>query len=146
MSAERDPIDVAARALTHRDRSRQEIDARLAQAGVGEERRAEALETLERVGYVDDARFAGGRAAELARRGYGDEAIRFQLERSGVSKEVTEAALAALEPERARAAALIARLGRDAKTAGRLARRGFGVESVEAAQWAPEDAVAEDDS
>jgi len=52
------PIEIAARALRHRDRSRRQLDERLARAGVDEARRAEALETLERVGYVDDGRYA----------------------------------------------------------------------------------------
>ena len=43
-----------------------ELDERLARAGVDEAARADALETLERVGYVDDARFAVARAAALA--------------------------------------------------------------------------------
>ena len=65
MPAERDPIDLAARALHHRDRSRRELDDRLARAGVDDDERADALDTLERVGYVDDGRFAAatGRGA-----------------------------------------------------------------------------------
>jgi regulatory protein len=128
-----DPIDVAARALRHRDRSRAQIDARLAKAGVEEELRADALETLERVGYVDDTRFAAGRAAALAARGLGDEAIRHDLEGSGVGAETLAEALAGLEPERERAVALTARLGRTAKTAAQLARKGFSEDSIESA-------------
>jgi len=130
---EPDPIDVAARALRHRDRSRAQVDARLARAGVGEEQRVEALETLERVGYVDDARFAQTRAATLAARGFGDLAIRHDLEESGVGAEGVAGALAALEPESARARALAARLGRTPKTAAQLARKGFSEDAVEAA-------------
>ena len=64
---ERDPVELAARALQHRDRSRRELDERLARAGVGDSERADALDTLERVGYVDDARFAA-LACRLPRR------------------------------------------------------------------------------
>jgi SOS response regulatory protein OraA/RecX len=131
--AEPDPLEIAARALSHRDRSRAQIAARLDRAGVGEEQRAEALETLERVGYVDDARFATARAASLAARGYGDEAIRHALTVDGLAAGQVAAALEALEPEAARAAAIAARLGRSAKTAAHLARKGFGEEAVEAA-------------
>ena len=74
--SEPDPIEIAARALRHRDRSRRQLDERLARAGVDDDGRAEALETLERVGYVDDGRFARARAAALAERGYGDDGIR----------------------------------------------------------------------
>jgi len=130
---EPDPIDVAARALRHRDRSRAQVDARLARAGVGEEEREEALETLERVGYVDDARFAQARAAALAARGLGDLAIRHDLEQAGVGAERVAAAVAGLEPESERARAVASRLGRTAKTAAQLARKGFSEDAIEAA-------------
>jgi len=130
---EPDPIDVAARALRHRDRSRAQVDARLARAGVGEEEREEALETLERVGYVDDARFAQARAAALAARGLGDLAIRHDLEQAGVGAERVAAAVAGLEPESERARAVVSRLGRTAKTAAQLARKGFSEDAIEAA-------------
>jgi regulatory protein len=128
-----DAIDIAARALIHCDRSRRQVELRLERAGVDEERRADALETLERVGYVDDARFAGARAAALAARGYGDEAIRRLLEGEGVAAEAVERAVAVLEPERERAGRLVERLGASARTAAQLQRKGFGEESVELA-------------
>jgi regulatory protein len=138
---EPDPIEIAARALQHRDRSRQQLDERLARAGVGEAGRAEALETLERVGYVDDGRYAVARAESLAERGYGDEGISHLLEQDGVEPEAAAAALGALPPERERAANLIARHGPGAKTAARLARKGFSEDAVEAAAGvAPESA------
>ena len=133
MRREPDPIDVAARALRHRDRSRAQVDARLARAGVGEEEREEALETLERVGYVDDARFAQARAAALAARGLGDLAIRHDLEQAGVGAERVAAAVAGLEPESERARAVASRLGRTAKTAAQLARKGFSEDAIGAA-------------
>jgi regulatory protein len=128
-----DPIDLAAEALRHRDRSRRQIDERLARAGVEDERRAEALEALERVGYVDDARFAEGRATSLAARGFGDEAIRELLAADGIFPEQVDVAVGALPPEAERAAAIVASLGASPRTAARLARKGFGEESVEAA-------------
>lgn len=133
MPEERDPIEIAARALRHRDRSRHEIDGRLERAGVEADARADALDTLERVGYVDDARFAAARAAAVAARGYGDDWIRHDLERHGIAAATVEDALAALEPEAARARVLAAHLGSSAKTWGRLARKGFSAESLETA-------------
>ncbi len=130
---ERDPIDVAARALQHRDRSRRELDDRLARAGVGEDERADTLDTLERVGYLDDARFAALRAAALAGRGYGDEAIRHDLEDHGIAGESVVAAIGGLAPELERARELVARLGRSTRTAAQLARKGFAEESLETA-------------
>lgn len=98
--------------------------------------RAEALETLERVGYVDDGRYARARAASLAERGYGDQGIRHLLEQDGIESDEAAAALAALPPERERAAALVARLGPGPKTAARLGRKGFGDDAIEASSLA----------
>lgn len=136
MPADADPIEIAARALRHRDRSRRELDQRLARAGVDGAARAEALETLERVGYVDDGRYARARAASLAERGYGDQGIRHLLEQDGIESDEAAAALAALPPERERAAALVARLGPGPKTAARLGRKGFGDDAIEASSLA----------
>ena len=128
-----DPIDLAARALRHRDRSRSQIDERLTRAGVDEDRRSDALDALERIGYVDDSRFAAQRAESLAGREYGDEAIRAFLAADGVTDEVAGKAVGALPPEAERAAAIVARIGPSPKTAARLARKGFGEDAVEAA-------------
>lgn len=128
-----DPIDVAARALRHRDRSRAQVAERLARAGVDGAARDEALDTLERVGYVDDVRYAANRAAALAERGHGDAAVRHDLEAAGVPPHAADDALSALAPEADRARAIAAREGRTPRTAARLARRGFTEESVEAA-------------
>jgi SOS response regulatory protein OraA/RecX len=126
-----DPIDLAAKALRHADRSRQEIDEKLARAGVDEEARAESLATLERLGYVDDTRFAAGRAAALAARGYGDAYIVFDLEQRGADPDSIALALAEVAPERVRAQELAERLGATVKTATQLARKGFADESLE---------------
>jgi regulatory protein len=128
---ERNPIDLAAGALQHRDRSRRDMDDRLARAGIGDLERADALDMLERVGYVDDARFATARAESLAGRGYGDEAIRHDLiEGHRVDAAVAADAVDALEPELERARALVDRLGRSPKTARHLARKGFGDDAL----------------
>jgi regulatory protein len=127
-----DPLDIALRALRSRDRSAAELQARLEQRGVGEAATEQALETLERIGYVDDERFARTRAEQLAERGSGDALIRDDLERRGLAADVVELALAALEPERERAARIAAQRGRSVKTARYLASRGFGEEAVDA--------------
>ena len=122
----------ASRALAHRDLSAGAVDERLARAGFGDEVRAEAVETLQRAGLVDDERFAAGRAAALAARGFGDAAIRDDLERQGVGPEPAEAALATLEPETARAERIAAKRGRSAATARYLAGKGFEADAIEA--------------
>jgi regulatory protein len=126
-----DPIDLAAKALRHGDRSRQEIDERLARAGIDEAARAESLATLERLGYVDDSRFATARATALAGRGYGDAYIVCDLEQRGADADSIAVALAELVPERLRARELAERLGATVKTAAQLARKGFADESLE---------------
>ena len=108
-----DAVETALRALRFRDRTTAELDARLEQRGVGEAEREQALETLERIGYVDDERFARSRAERLAERGSGDALIRDDLERRGVAAEIVEAALA--EP---RAGAQPRRAHRGAARAG----------------------------
>jgi regulatory protein len=125
------PLDLAIRALRFRDRTAAELEARLEQRGVGEAEREQALETLERIGYVDDERFARMRAEQLADRGSGDALIRDDLERRGVAADVIELAIGALDVERARAARIAERRGRSVKTARYLASRGFGEEALE---------------
>jgi SOS response regulatory protein OraA/RecX len=96
------------------------------------------VEELRHAGLVDDTRYAEERARVLAERGKGDAAIRFELERAGVDTAAIEAALGGLEPERERAAALVARRGASPATARLLASRGFGEEVVTAlvaAEW-----------
>jgi regulatory protein len=128
-----DPIEVAVRSLRTHDRSRAEIEERLAKAGVSEQDRPEALDRLESLGYVDDGRLATSRAAALADRGQGDAAIRFDLRGRGIADAAIETALAELAPEAERAVQLADRLGRTPKTAARLRRKGFGADALEAA-------------
>jgi SOS response regulatory protein OraA/RecX len=122
----------ATRALKHRDLSTHALAERLDRAGVAERDRTEALETLERVGYVDDDRFARRRAQTLAERDWGDAAIADDLEQQGVPRDLATAAIAVLEPERERAKAIAGARGRSRKTAGYLARKGFGEDALEA--------------
>jgi SOS response regulatory protein OraA/RecX len=128
-----DALDAAARALTRRDRSEAGVLEVLRRKGVAEDEALEAVETLRRVGAVDDERFAVTGAASLAEHGYGDMAIAFRLEREGVSGDLAERAVSALEPETERARQLVARRGATPKTARWLASRGFAPDSVESA-------------
>jgi regulatory protein len=131
------PADVAAGALARRDRSAAELTAYLEQRGLPASERAEALETMQSLGYQSDVRFAHDRARALAERGRGDEAIRWDLEQRGLHREHVEAALAELEPEHERAAALAERLGGGPKSARALAAKGFSEDSIESAVGEP---------
>ena len=123
-------VDVALRALRHRDLSARELEERLRAKGFAEHEREEALETLERTGLLDDRRFAESRARSLAARGAGDAAIRHALFRAGVEADVVEEALETIEPEPERARAVAARRGGGAKTVRYLRGKGFSDEVV----------------
>jgi regulatory protein len=118
------------RALARRDLSELELRDRLERAGLEPAAAEGTLEELRRSGLADDRRFAAERARVLAERGKGDATIRFDLERRGVAPKLVEAALAALEPESARAERVVAGRGGGLKTARLLASRGFGDELV----------------
>jgi regulatory protein len=124
-------IDRAVRALARRDHSTAGLRAKLGRGGLSEQAQTDALETLERIGYVDDLRFARDRAVVLAERGYGDDWIRADLEAQGVDAETAEASVAALEPEVERADRAAAGTGDAERCLRRLARRGFSEETIE---------------
>jgi regulatory protein len=126
-------LAVAGRALRRQDLSERGIAERLARASVAPAAVQESLAVLSRAGLVDDARFARTRAASLADRGYGDAAIRYDLERHGVGQEPIREALGTLERESERARRLVERRGPGAGTARYLAGKGFGEEALEAA-------------
>jgi SOS response regulatory protein OraA/RecX len=124
-------LAAATSALTRRDRSVIALAEYLAGRGVGRRERAEAVERLGDLGYVDDARFALRRAESLADRGYGDDAVRFELDREGVAVEEIEAALGALPPERERALEVVRHSRTPLAGIRRLAAKGFSADAIE---------------
>jgi regulatory protein len=126
-------LGAATRALARRDRSVVGLADYLARRGVGRKERAAAVNRLADIGYLDDARFALGRARSLAERGYGDDAVRFELEREGVAADRIYAAVAGLAGERERALSVLR--GSRSALAGirKLAAKGFSADSIEAA-------------
>ena len=133
MEAQRtEALAIATRALARREHSQRGLRQRLQRAGVAADDAEAVVEELRHAGLVDDARFAEERARVLAERGKGDAAIRFELERAGVGQAEIEAALCGLDPERERAAALVARRGATPATTRLLAGRGFDEEVVAA--------------
>jgi SOS response regulatory protein OraA/RecX len=126
-------LAVATRALKARDLSQQRLSERLERADVAPAVVEESIGVLAQAGLVDDARFACSRAEALAGRGYGDEAIRHDLERQGVAAELVEQALDGLEPESERARRVVALRGPGPGTARYLASKGFGEEAAEVA-------------
>ncbi|HEX4518510.1 MAG TPA: regulatory protein RecX [Gaiellaceae bacterium] len=126
-------LDLAGKALARRDRSVKGLEAVLERRGIPEAERVAAVERLEQFGYLDDDRYAVTRAGTLAGRGYGNEAIEFELMREGLDDERVAAALAGLEDEIDRARRLCAKPELPRKAAARLARRGFSFETIESA-------------
>lgn len=122
---------VAVRALARRDRSRAELDARLARAGVRDAERRETLDRATHAGLVDDVRFASSRARLLAERGAGDELVLADLRRHGVDDLVAREAVSELVPEADRAARIVEARGHSAQTLRYLAARGFAEESLD---------------
>jgi regulatory protein len=126
-------LDSALRTVTRRDVSSQRLRERLARRHVPPAQRDEAVGALDRAGFVDDARYACGRAASLADRGHGDAAIRWRLEDEGVPAALVAAAITGLESEVERARRLVEARGSGLRTARELVRRGFGEDAVESA-------------
>lgn len=124
-------VDVAAKALAHRDLSARRLRDRLETRGIRAPAADRAVAALASAGLLDDTRLAHARARSLAERGWGDAAISERLEREGLPETLVRAGLAEIEPERERAVAASAG-ARDARAAWRLlARRGFAPESIE---------------
>jgi SOS response regulatory protein OraA/RecX len=119
-------------ALSRSDQTVTTLRRRLAARGVAPADREGALETVQRAGLVDDARFAAGRARALAARGAGDALIRDDLERRGVAAELVTEAIAGLERESERAGRLLGAHGCSPRTLRRLAAKGFSQETIEA--------------
>jgi regulatory protein len=133
-----DALDAAVRVLRVRDHTAASLDARLERRGVGGKQRAATVARVQELGYVDDARFAHARAEALAARGAGNLLIVDDLERHGVSATLAAEAIAALEPERERAGAIVARRGVGPQTARFLRSKGFADDVVEAAVATPD--------
>jgi len=130
--AETGATEVALRALRHRDRSRQDLEERLARAGIPPHEREEALDGLVAAGLLSDERFAHERARSLADRNAGDTLISGELRRHGIPEEVVAAALDGLEPETKRAVRIFERRGGGDRALRYLAGKGFARDSLEA--------------
>jgi SOS response regulatory protein OraA/RecX len=126
-------LAVAARALRARDLSAQRLRERLERKSVAGRERDAVVDTAVSAGLVDDERFARRRAAVLAERGYGNDAIAADLERQGISPELRQDVIEALGSESERAAEIVRRRGATPRTARFLASRGFGLDVLEAA-------------
>jgi SOS response regulatory protein OraA/RecX len=121
----------ATRALAASGRSRRELEERLSRAGHSDSASEEAVSALERAGLLDDASLTERRAETLARRGYGDAAIRADLRRRLIPAEAAADAVAGLEAEAERARRLCAADTPTPALLRRLAGRGFSRDTIE---------------
>ena len=76
----------------------------------------------------------------LAERGYGNDAIRLDLEKRGATSELIEESITGLDSEATRAKRLVEKQSTGLRAARTLARKGFSEASVECAL----EAVAQD--
>jgi SOS response regulatory protein OraA/RecX len=124
-------LDAAARSLAASNRSRRALEQRLAEAGHPAAAREDALAALGRAGLLDDSRVAQSRAELLARRGYGDAAIRADLRSRLIPAEVAAEAIAGLEPESDRVRLLLEGEHVTPALLRRLAGRGFSRDTLD---------------
>ena len=124
-------LAIAARSLRFRDHSRQSLADRLSQSRVDAATGDEALNTLERLGLVDDRRSASARATALAERDAGDLFIRADLEQRGYEPADISDVIEALSPEAARAEQIVGQRGASSRTFRRLLAKGFSADAIE---------------
>lgn len=133
-------VDVAARYLSYRPRSTEEVRRNLAEKDLEEPVIASALERLTHRGYLDDAAFARWWVENrLAFKPLGERALRHELRQKGVSEAHITQALAALPADEPAYQAAQTRLKRwrgtdrrtfQAKLSAFLQRRGFTHETT----------------
>jgi len=126
-------VEAGLKALSRRELSRDELVAKLERSGIDPEDADRAISQLAAAGYQSDQRMAHERTRVLASRLHGDLAIRDDLERRGIAEESIDAALADIEPELSRAAALAQRAGDVTRLARTLQRKGYTQDTIEAA-------------
>lgn len=124
-------LAAATRSLAASDRSERALEQRLARAGHSAAAREEAIASLARAGAVDDARLAVARAEQMARRGYGDAAIRADLGRRQIAPDAAASAVAGLEPEAVRLRRLLETEKITPVLLRRLSARGFSRDALD---------------
>jgi SOS response regulatory protein OraA/RecX len=124
-------LAAATRSLAASDRSARALEQRLARAGHSAAAREDAIASLARAGAIDDTRLAESRAELLARRGYGNAAIRADLARRLIAPEAAAGAVAALEPELERLRRVVEGESVTPALLRRLAARGFARDALD---------------
>ncbi|MGH3018218.1 MAG: regulatory protein RecX [Gaiellaceae bacterium] len=126
-------LEAGIKALSRRELSHAELIARLERSGIDSEDAELASSQLTHAGYQSDERAAEERARVLATRLHGDLGIRADLRRRGISDVDVDAALEGIDPELARAEALVRKAGSAEQLARALHRKGYTDDTIEAA-------------
>ena len=126
-------LETGIKALSRRDLSRAELVARLQRSGIDTEDAELACMQLTHAGYQSDERAAEERTRVLAGRLQGDLAIRIDLRRRGISDADIDSALEGIDPELARAEALVRKASSAEQLARALHRKGYADDTIEAA-------------
>jgi len=138
--------DRAIRVLGYRDRSRRELDKRLADDGYPSQVRDRVIGRMVELNLVDDERFAATWARSRAAAGIGSRRIASELNQRGVDPALTAKAIEELDCGDELDRAVAALRGRSASTPKererlirRLVTRGFGLSTAIAAVDSPAD-------
>jgi regulatory protein len=126
-------LEAGIKALSRRELSRAELVARLERSGIAAEDAELAGSQLKDAGYQSDERAAEERTRVLAGRLHGDLAIRIDLRRRGISDADIDSALEGIDPELARAEALVRKASSAEQLARALHRKGYADDTIEAA-------------
>lgn len=89
----------ALQALSRREHSARELEAKLTRAGLDDDLASEIVEELGEVGWQSDARYAGLIVRSRISQGYGPLRIRAELSARGVEDDIIREALAEAEPD-----------------------------------------------
>lgn len=144
MQGQQKVVDKALAIVSKRMHSQSELEKKLVKAEYSAEQIASAVETLTRLGYLDDLRFAKAKATGAAEfRKYGKRRAGLELVKAGVEKETARQAIEAVyevrdsgqvarELAKKKAPSLI-KLGKlvaQRRLTGMLLRRGFSFEEI----------------
>lgn len=130
---------IVLRQLSMAPRSRAQLEDKLRQRGCDDEVAATVLDRMTEVGLIDDAAYAEILVRnQMTSRGLAKTALKRELSRKGVDRDIADEALASVSPdaERARAEELVAKKLRTMhglapevqarRLGGMLARKGYG--------------------
>lgn len=144
MQGQQKVVDKALAILSKRLHSRAELEKKLVKAEYSAEQVASAIETVTRLGYLDDLRFAKAKATGAAEfRKYGKRRAGMELVKAGVERETARKAIEAVYEVRdsekvarelaAKKAPSLMKLGKlvaQRRLTGMLLRRGFSFDEI----------------